>query len=351
MTIASSYASEVSPVEVRGVATSAVQFLIGIGQLFAVLMIKAFGTLGSLNAYRIPFAIQFAFPAIILIGLPFCPESPWYLIRNSKFNEALKSLLRLGYPSPEAALADLSETITKETKTSANATYIDCFRGSDLRRTEIAMGVFCVSQLTGVVFALGYSSYFFELAGLGASQSFSLTVGVLLLGLVGIICSWFLINTAGRRPTLLYGTLAVTFVLLLIGIMDVIPTNSRAPVYIQVACVVLFTYLYFLSVGPMAWTIFAEISSSRLRSRTVGLGIVVQNLFGILLNIVVPLMINPDAGNLGGKIGFVFAATAGLSAIWVHFRVPETAHRSVDDLDAMFSNKVPARKFKEYISQ
>jgi MFS transporter, SP family, general alpha glucoside:H+ symporter len=83
----------------------------------------------------------------------------------------------------------------------------------------------------------------------------------------------------------------------------------------------------------MGWTLFAEISSSRLRSRTVGLGIVVQNSFGVLMNIVVPLLINPDAANLGGKIDFIFGGTALTSVVWVFLRVLETAHRRFKELD------------------
>jgi hypothetical protein len=56
--------------------------------------------------------------------------------------------------------------------------------------------------------------------------------------------------------------------------------------------------------------IFAEIPYSRLRSRTVGLGIVVQYVFGVLMNIVISMLIKTDAADLGGKIGFVFSVMA-----------------------------------------
>lgn len=65
-----------------------------------------------------------------------------------------------------------------------------------------------------------------------------------------------------------------------------------------------------------------EISSSRLRSRAVGLGIAVQNLFGVLLTTVIP-MLNPDEGNLKGKIGFIFAFTTAALIVWTYFRIPE----------------------------
>ena len=126
------------------------------------------------------------------------------------------------------------------------------------------------------------------------------------------------------------------------------PASNTGPVYGQVACIIAFAFVYLLTIGPMGWTLFAEISSARLRSRTVGLGIVVQSAFGILMNIVVPLLINPDAADLGGKIGFIFGGTAFASCLWVWLRVPETAHRTFEELDWLFENGVPARKFKGY---
>jgi SP family general alpha glucoside:H+ symporter-like MFS transporter len=168
-----------------------------------------------------------------------------------------------------------------------------------------------------------------------------------------VICSWFLINRVGRRSTTLVGTSALTVLLFLIGILDIVPAaraGSTGPVYGQVACIIIFAFVYLISIGPIGFALFAEISSSRLRSRTVGLGIVVQNVFGVLMNIVVPLLINPDAAHLGGKIGFIFGGTALVSVIWVYFRVPETAHRTFEELDWLFEKGVPARKFRSTIA-
>lgn len=284
-----------------------------------------------------------------MIGLYFCPESFFFLARKNKTSEALVVLTKLGYPSPTSTLAEISKTIASEEEKTKTTSYLDCFRGSALRRTEIAMGITCVAQLTGVVFVIGYSSYFFELAGLSTSNSFTASVGVSILGLVGVICSWFLINRVGRRAMALAGTALLALLCLLIGILDIIPTSNAGPVYGQVTCIVLFAFVYLLTIGPVGYALFAEISSPKLRSRTVGLGIVVQNVFGVLMNIVVPLMINPDAADLKGKIGFIFAGTAGISVVWVYFRVPETSHRSFEELDWLFERGISARRFKGMI--
>jgi MFS transporter, SP family, general alpha glucoside:H+ symporter len=49
-----------------------------------------------------------------------------------------------------------------------------------------------------------------------------------------------------------------------------------------------------------------------------------------------------------GKLGFFFGGLAALCYVWAYFRVPETQGRTYEELDLLFSKKVPARKFKGY---
>ncbi|OCK84182.1 MFS sugar transporter-like protein [Lepidopterella palustris CBS 459.81] len=349
LTISSSYAAEVCPIVLRGLSTSGVNLFMGIGQLIANGVVKACGSRTDRYAYRLPFALQWIFPAIILCGLYWCPESPVWLVRQNRDDDAARSLARLSYKDVDSALAVIRTTNIHENELSDQAaSYADCFKGTDRRRTEIAMGAFAVSQLTGCVFIIGFSTYFFELAGLSNDNAFSLGLGVGVLGIVGNMFSWFFINSVGRRPLFLWGCCGLLLLLLLVGILDVVPSKGNGNVWGQSICMIIFNCVYFLSVGPIAWALYAEVSSSRLRSRTVGLGIVVQNLFGVLIPTVIPYLLNPDEANLKGKIGFIFAFTTAVSIVWVFFRIPETAGRSFDELDAMFAARVPTRRFRDY---
>jgi hypothetical protein len=105
------------------------------------------------------------------------------------------------------------------------------------------MGIFAVAQFTGVVFVIGYSSYFFGLAGLSARSSFSLSIGVSVLGLIGVICSWLLIGHSGRRSATLYGLAIIVILLFLIGILDV-AGDGKSLVYAQFACIICFAFTY-----------------------------------------------------------------------------------------------------------
>ena len=350
LTLAPLATSECAPVSFRGISTAGVQFGLGSGQLLSNAAIKGFGEKTSRWAYRGPFAIQLLFPAFLLVFLPFAPESPWYLARNGKTEAAKKSLRKL-YGSKvdiDAKLKNLEATIAEEEASSKHqGSILQCFHGTDRIRSFISMGVFACQHFVGIIFVLGYSTYFFELAGLDASNSLSLGVGVTACGLLGIIASWFLMNTTGRRIVFVAGMVAMTIILLLIGILDVVPTNGAQ--WVQASLTVVYAFFYFASLGAMAFAILGEASSTSLRAPTIALATATQAVMGIIFNFVIPYMINPDEGNLRGKVGFIFGGLAAIATVWSFFYVPELKGRTFDEIDYMFRAKVSPRKMGSFV--
>lgn len=53
---------------------------------------------------------------------------------------------------------------------------------------------------------------------------------------------------------------------------------------------------------------------------------------GWLIGFITPYMINPDSGNLGGKVGFVFAGLGFPLCILFFFFIPETAGMSFEEV-------------------
>ncbi|KAK9482023.1 hypothetical protein V1527DRAFT_455432 [Lipomyces starkeyi] len=58
-------------------------------------------------------------------------------------------------------------------------------------------------------------------------------------------------------------------------------------------------------------------------------------------------MINTDAGNLGGKTGFIFFGTGTITAVVAYFLFPETKGISFDRLDELYAAGVKPRHFKK----
>ncbi|KAJ3479082.1 hypothetical protein NLG97_g8412 [Lecanicillium saksenae] len=349
LTIAPLASSEFSPVVFRGIASAGVQFGIGSGQLIANGAIAGFGEWTSRWAYRAPFAIQLFFPAFFLFFLPFAPESPWYLARRGKREEAKKSLRRMfgADVDADAKLLTIEATIAEEEAARSNSgTLIDCFKGTNLIRSIISMYIFCCQHFVGIIFVLGWSGYFFQLAGLATSASFNMGVGVTACGLAGNIVSWFTVNSAGRRKTFLSGMGILTIILLLIGILDFVHTGGAK--WAQAALTVIYSFFYFLSLGAMSFTILSETSSTTLRAQTMALATATQAVMGTAFNFAIPYMINPDQGNLKGKVGFIFGGLALLASTGSYFLIPELKDRTFDEIDAMFQRRVPPRKMGSY---
>lgn len=60
-----------------------------------------------------------------------------------------------------------------------------------------------------------------------------------------------------------------------------------------------------------------------------------------------PYAINPDQGNLGGKIAFIFGAVMFASCVFIFFLVPETKGRTWIEIDELYKRGVPAWKWKD----
>lgn len=80
---------------------------------------------------------------------------------------------------------------------------------------------------------------------------------------------------------------------------------------------------YNLSVGPLAYVIVGEASSTRLRNKTVAFSRASYNLFSIVFGTLSPYMLNKTAWGWEGKVGFFWAPICFLTALWAFFRLPE----------------------------
>jgi MFS transporter, SP family, general alpha glucoside:H+ symporter len=172
--IAPTYASEIAPLPLRGLLTSYVNLSSVIGQFIGQGIMTGLQSKTDQWAYRIPFAIQWLWPIIVLPALYFAPESPYWLVRREKYEEAervMKSLSRSDTDDEvRARIAMMRETNEIKKELQGSTTYASCFKGANLRRTEITVVVYLI-QVIGGGSLMGYSTYFFELAGMKASDA------------------------------------------------------------------------------------------------------------------------------------------------------------------------------------
>jgi SP family general alpha glucoside:H+ symporter-like MFS transporter len=351
--IAPTYISEVTPVVFRGIAAAFVNLSFVIGQLVASGVLAGCQTRDDRWAYDIPFAIQLVFPLIILALLPFCPESPWWLVRRGEYEKAERSLKRLTHESvdTDALLAHIKLTHVLEELATETSTFLDCFRNTDRRRTIISIMVYAIQPLVANFLVIGYAVYFFELAGIATSDAFDLGVGLLGVGFVGTCLSWALISKFGRRPIYNYGLCILTILVLLVGVLDVVPgyTTNTNIVWAQCSMMVIYNFFYDLTIGPLCFVYLVEVSSAKLRDKTIAISTAINALINVACAVGIPYAINPDQGNLRGKLAFVFLGVTIPCLVWCFLALPETKGRTFEELDIMFQKDVPTSKFRTYV--
>lgn len=99
----------------------------------------------------------------------------------------------------------------------------------------------------------------------------------------------------------------------------------------------------------MGWPIAAELSSYRLRAKTISIAVIVQTLSTWLTTFTVPYMYNVDSGNLGARTGFVFVGTTTLLLVAGWLFVPDTTGLTAEQIDHAYEQRVPPRQFQKIL--
>ena len=203
-------------------------------------------------------------------------------------------------------LAMIVHTTSVEAALHEGTSYLDCFKDTDLRRTEIACVAFAGQVLSGSSFAyrfvhnllhcvlLIFSSptYFFTTAGIASDKAYQLNLGTTSIAFVGTCLSWILITFFGRRTLYMAGQAVLAAGLLLIGILNA-ASSTPGSLWAQAAFCILWSLTYALTVGPIAYAIVSETSSVRLRPLSVVLARNAYQLTNIVSQILQSYFMNP----------------------------------------------------------
>ncbi|KAJ5620271.1 MFS general substrate transporter [Penicillium lagena] len=351
-----SYASELTPLALRGILTSYANLCAVIGQFLGTGVTFALQSRLDQWAYRIPFAVQWWWCLLYFMFIWFAPESPYWLVRKGREEDAVQVLTRLSGRSDSEQDARnrvilMRETDRIEKELSQSATIIDCFRGANLHRTEICVVAYII-QTWGGGALMGYSTLLFELAGLPSKNSFALSLGAKAFSFTGTIVAWFMLSRFGRRTLYCYGEALLTVFLFLIGILAVVPHNLSHPglQYSQAVMLMLFSFVYDCTIGPVAYVLLGEISSTRLRGKTIAVALAIKAVFGIVNSEAMPYMMNKGHAYWRGKAGFLFGGFNLLFTLWAFMRIPETKGRTFEEIDLLFERGVKAKDFSKYVS-
>ncbi|KAL4995880.1 general substrate transporter [Aspergillus recurvatus] len=332
------YMSEILPPVLRGPVLGLFPTFILMGQLIGSIIIYSMAARAGSEGYKLCFMSEWPFSVLPFVVSLLMPESPTYFIRKNCLEEARKCQERLSSSLEGADMileqARLSIELEKKAKGSAPG-YLDCFKGTNRRRTMIVLFACLLPQLFGMSL-LAKGSYFMQVVGMNAHTSLIfLQVGVG-LGLVANVGSMVTITKFGRRPLTLFGLTACIILWTGMGITGCF--SGTVTIWYSQITILLVVTLTGLTIWPASYAFGAEASSLQLRAKTQGLGWLVNCLSNGILGIVLPYIFNDDEGALRAKTGFVYMGFCILSLAVAWKIVPEMKDKTAVEIDWIFKD-------------
>ncbi|KAL3291834.1 maltose permease [Colletotrichum asianum] len=350
--IGPAYASEIVPLALRGACTATLQMSWSIGSIVVAGATLGYNKRDDEWAWRAPLALQWIFPTPLMVILFFAPESPWWLIRRGRKDEALRSIKRLGPSNAtiqqnQQKYAMIERTVEIESQLGGSPTLLDLFKGVDLRRTTITCLMYASQNFAGNLIA-NQATFFFEQAGMCHDRAFDLNLVNSCLQFIANVLSWPLTAWFGRRTIYLWGTGTNVTLLIVLGICASIEQTS-ATNYAQAVVGILISFVFAGTLGPISYTIIAETSAVRLRALSTAVGRAAYYVAEIPMIYLASQLLNPTGWNVAGKCGYVWGGTAIVCWVLAYFGLPELKHRSYRETDILFNRKISARKFKSTV--
>lgn len=126
-------------------------------------------------------------------------QSPRWLLLKGRDEEAKHALqrFRTGCFSDEDINLELEATRAILEEEKEQASFMDMWQGTNLKRTLITCGVNFFLQLTGNTFANKYGTVYIK--SLGSVDPFVMTVVNQLVSMMGVVVSMALVDRMGRR--------------------------------------------------------------------------------------------------------------------------------------------------------
>jgi len=327
------YIAEISPAGIRGRMVSINQFAIVIGML-AVYFVNYFIVNQGTEDWNVQFGWRWMFgseslPAILLlVMLFFVPESPRWLSKQGREDQAMNILSRVGGKRhAEAELAEIKNAIAHE-----SSSILQLFRPGMKMVLMIGIVLAVLQQVTGINVFLYYGPEIFKKLGSETNAALLQTAVVGSVNLLFTVVAIWTVDKIGRKPLMLIGSAGMGFSLFALG---------GAAFYRQEELWVLIFMLgyiasFALSVGPVTWVILSEIFPTKIRGRAMSIATLCLWAANFVVSQTFPMMNENQWLVQKFHHAFPFWIYGSLCAVlllFVFFCVPETKGKTLEEIE------------------
>lgn len=291
--------------------------------------------------WRFPIAFQVIFAVLIIVPMTFLPESPRWLLSHQRIEDADNVIAAIrGYEIESEETLQERNLILDSLRAAGGfgqkSTPLKALttggRTQHLRRMLLGSSAQFFQQIGGCNAVIYYLPILFH-RSIGQDLNMSLLLGGVNMIVYSIFAttSWFLIDRVGRRRLFLIGSIGQCLSMVL-TFACLIPGN---PMIARGAAVGLFTYIAFFGATwlPLPWLYPAEVNPVKTRGKANAVSTCVNWTFNFLIVMVTPIMVD----EIGWGTYLFFAAINACFIPVIYFFYPETARRSLEEIDIIFA--------------
>ncbi|CAJ2513067.1 Uu.00g011860.m01.CDS01 [Anthostomella pinea] len=345
------YIGEVSPPEIRGKIMTFWQMFYSVGSFIAYWIAYATNQykerLGHWD-WRMVVIFQLLVPTLILILLPFQPESPrWWIKRHNNVEAARKALrtIRATEQEVEDELLAIREAIEFENE-AVSGSYYALFKDPSVRkRMYLAFVLNVGQQLSGQGTLNSYSSAIYKTIWADDSTINLINALNATCGILFTLNAMWTADRFGRRWLLIVGAIGMAICMMIVPIVGATTPNvvgadgkltKTQPVGISIVFLLfLFIFFYKPSWGATVWIWTAEVFSMNVRAQAVGMCSQMQNVANTIFQQFFPIFL----ANEGLKCLFFFMTSNILLAAFTFFFIPETKQVPLEEIDTLFGGQ------------
>jgi len=333
------YIAEVAPASMRGRLVAVNQLTIALGVMLAQIVnwLIAQPTPVGTGVDQLPFDswnVQMAWrwmfrvtaaPAAVFFGAMFLvPESPRWLVKKGRVQEALRVLARIGGAVyGERSIQDIEATLLSGID---RIDWREFFAPRMLKTLFLGIVIAVFQQWCGINVIYQYGSRIFADAGYAVS---GIMFSIVITGVVGLLMTLVAIATVdrwGRRVLMLSGALGLTVMYLATGWVYNEHIKGILPVVLVVAAIACYCY----SLAPITWVILAEIFPNRVRGGAMSVSVVALWSANFVLSQTFPVMYE----KLGlARCFWIYAGICLAGFLFVFFNLPETKGKTLEQIE------------------
>ncbi|KAK4207299.1 quinate permease [Rhypophila decipiens] len=361
------YIAEIAPASVRGLCTC-----IFTGFVYLGIVLAYFTNYGcqvnmgddTPNRWLVPTSLHIMFAGIIFLLTFLQCESPRYLIKQGKYQKALEVMSRLRhlpqdheYVQREINAITLSHHEEMEATKGAGPLGIikEAFGiKSNLYRVVLTITAQIMSQWSGAGSITLYAPDLFHILGIRGTNEKLLITGVFGITklVAAVLCALFLVDFIGRKRSLMIGiTFQAVSMVYVASFLTAVPGlggggddyrlggSELAASRGAIAMIYLSGFGWALGWNSMQYLLTAELFPLRIRAFCTSLAMTFHFVNQYGNSRAVPNMLLPvaDGGISPQGTFWCFAAVTIIGGLWVWFFVPETAGRTLESMDRLFS--------------